>query len=312
MSGSAPNPLRTTIAGITLESPTVLASGILGVTASTLAFAARAGAGAVTVKTCGLEPRKGHPGPSILPIRHGLLNAVGLSNPGADQVAEEIRAFKARSRTPIFASVFGRTEEEFGQVAARLADAAPDLIEVNVSCPNVESEFGQPFGADFDAVARITERVKAAAGSIPVSIKLTLHCPSLVHMAEVCRAHGADAVTAINTVGPGMHIDVPTGRPVLSNREGGLSGGAILPLAVRAVYRIKAAVNIPVIGTGGVEDLDGALQMLLAGADAVGIGTGIYTGGPGLFGVIRSGLQAHLAARDLTTIDALRGGAHGT
>ncbi|MFH1530771.1 MAG: dihydroorotate dehydrogenase [Pseudomonadota bacterium] len=312
MTATAPNPLRTTFAGLTLESPTVLASGILGVTASTLALAARAGAGAVTVKTCGLLPRKGHPGPSILPIRHGLLNAVGLSNPGADAVAAEIRAFRARSRTPIIASVFGRTEEEFGRVAARLATAEPDLIEVNVSCPNVESEFGQPFGADFDAVARITEGVKAAAGHIPVSIKLTLHCPSVVHMARVCKEHGADAVTAINTVGPGMFIDVHTGRPVLSNREGGLSGGAILSLAVRAVYRIKAAVDIPVIGTGGVEDLNGALQMLLAGADAVGIGTGIYSGGPGLFGVIRAGLRAHLKEQGMTSIDALRGMAHGT
>jgi len=307
----APNPLRTTFAGITLETPTVLASGILGVTASTLAFAARAGAGAVTVKTCGLEPRKGHPGPSILPVRHGLLNAVGLSNPGADAVAAEITAFRERSRTPVFASVFGRTEEEFGQVAARLAMAEPDLIEVNVSCPNVESEFGQPFGADFDAVARITERVKAAADRIPVSIKLTLHCASVVHMARVCKEHGADAVTAINTVGPGMFIDVHTGRPVLSNREGGLSGGAILPLAVRTVYRIKAAVDIPVIGTGGVEDLDGALQMLQAGADVVGIGTGVYTGGPGLFGVIRSGLRAHLKEQHMNSIDELRGMAHG-
>ena len=306
------NPLRTTFAGITLETPTVLASGILGVTASTLALAARAGAGAVTVKTCGLEPRKGHPGPSILPIRHGLLNAVGLSNPGAHAVAEEIRAFRERSHVPIFASVFGRTEEEFGQVAAILAAAHPDLIEVNVSCPNVESEFGQPFGADFDAVARITEGVKAAAGDIPVSIKLTLHCPSVVHMARVCKEHGADAITAINTVGPGMAIDVSTGRPVLSNREGGLSGGAILPLAVRAVYRIKAAVDIPIIGTGGVEDLDGALQMILAGATAVGIGTGVYTGGPELFGALRDGLHDHLEALELDTIDALRGSAHGT
>ena len=307
----APNPLRTHIGGITLESPTVLASGILGVTASTLAFAARAGAGAVTVKTCGLEPRKGHPGPSILPVRHGMLNAVGLSNPGADAVAEEIREYREVCKTPVFASVFGRTEEEFGLVTSCLAAANPDLIEVNVSCPNVESEFGQPFGADFDAVARITERVKAAAGAIPVSIKLTLHCPSLVHMARVCKEHGADAITAINTVGPGMFIDVPTARPVLSNREGGLSGGAILPLAVRAVYRIKAAVDIPVIGTGGVEDLDGALQMLLAGADAVGIGTGVYTGGPGVFGVIRSGLLRHLQDQGLNSIDELRGTAHG-
>lgn len=308
---TTPSPLRTVIAGITLGNPTVLASGILGVTASTLAFAARAGAGAVTVKTCGLEPRKGHPGPSILPVRHGMLNAVGLSNPGAPAVAQEIRDFKERSETPIFASVFGRTEEEFGQVASILAEADPDLIEVNVSCPNVESEFGQPFGADFDAVARITERVKAAAGSIPVAIKLTLHCPSIVHMARVCKDSGADAVTAINTVGPGMVIDVPTGRPVLSNREGGLSGAPILPLAVRAVYRIKAAVDIPVIGTGGVEDLDGALQMILAGADAVGIGTGVYSSGPGIFGTLRSGLREHVQEQGLSTIGTMRGWAHG-
>ncbi|MBM4371934.1 MAG: dihydroorotate dehydrogenase [Deltaproteobacteria bacterium] len=312
MSTAAPNPLRTHLAGITLESPLVLASGILGVTASTLAFAARAGAAAVTVKTCGLEPRKGHPGPAILPLRHGLLNAVGLSNPGVAAVVEELQEFRRRSAVPVFASIFGRTEEEFGEVAARMAEAQPDLLEVNVSCPNVASELGQPFGADEAAVARITARVKAAAGAIPVSIKLTIHCPSIERMARVCRDHGADVITAINTVGPGMHIDVPTARPVLSNREGGLSGAAILPLAVRAVYRIRAAVDLPVIGTGGVEDTDAALQLILAGAHAVGIGTGVWTRGAGIFQALRRGLEEHLAGRGLPDIAALRGLAHGT
>jgi dihydroorotate dehydrogenase (NAD+) catalytic subunit len=308
MSGT--NPLATGIAGVRMESPLVLASGILGVTAATLGMAADAGAAAVTVKTCGMVPRKGHPGPAILPLQHGMLNAVGLSNPGVDAVAEEIREFRRIRRCPVFASIFGRTVPEFGEVAAHIARCDPDLIEVNVSCPNVESEFGLPFGADLESVAAITRIVKTAAGSIPVSVKLTIHCPSIARMAKVAEANGADAVTAINTVGPGMLIDVGCGRPVLSNLEGGLSGPAILPLAVRAVYRIREAVSIPIIGTGGVASAEDALQLIMAGATAGAVGTAIHREGVGVFGRIRQGLLDHLAEQGRDSIDAIRGCAH--
>ena len=303
------NPLAVQLGGIRLESPLVLASGVLGTTASSLRRVAEAGAGAVTTKSCSLTPRKGHPAPCILPWKGGMLNAVGLSNPGVEAELEEIAEYKTTCNTPLFVSIFADSPEAFGQLARRVAEARPDLIEVNVSCPNVESEFGTPFAADAEALAAVTRAVKENAGSIPVAIKLSVQCASIARMAEVCAKNGADAITAINTVGPGMAIDTGTGRPVLSNKVGGVSGASILPIAVRAVYEIRTAVDLPIIGTGGVTCADDALQMIMAGADAVGVGSAVYQGGVELFGEINRGLERWMAARGVETIGELRGGA---
>jgi dihydroorotate dehydrogenase (NAD+) catalytic subunit len=299
------------LCGIRLDNPLVLASGVLGTTASALAFVARQGAGAVTTKSCSLAPRAGHPTPIVAPVAGGLLNAVGLSNPGARAMADEIRAYRARCGVPVFASVFGRDAAEFAEVTAILAEAEPDLVEVNVSCPNVASEFGTPFGADALATARIVEAVKARAAGIPVSAKLTIAAPSLRAMARACRDAGADALTAINTVGPGMAIEVRSRRPILSNREGGLSGPAVLPLAVRAIWEIAEAVDLPIVGTGGVASASDALQMILAGATAVGIGTAVWREGVGVFARIASGLADHLAHERIGSLADLEGAAHG-
>ncbi len=305
------NPLAVRVAGVTFPSPLVLASGVMGLSASSLKRVADAGAGAVTTKSCGLEERKGHPCPTLLPFEHGLLNAIGLANPGVDEMAGEIAEFQARSSIPVIASIFGRTEAEFGEAAARLlARVRPALLEVNVSCPNVGSEFGQPFAADAAASARITGLVKARAGHVPVAVKLSLMCPSIAQVAKACAAAGADAITAINSVGPGMLIDPHVRRPILANQVGGLSGAAILPLAVRAVWDIARTVPLPIIGTGGVARPEDALQLILAGATAVGIGTGVYTGGLEVFGRINSFLADWLDREGLRSLDALRGAAH--
>jgi len=298
------------MAGIRLESPLVLASGVLGTTASSLRRVAAAGAGAVTTKSCSLSPRKGHPAPCILPWKGGMLNAVGLSNPGVDGALAEIAEYKRTCGTPLIASIFADSPETFGELACRIAAGRPDLIEVNVSCPNVASEFGTPFAADPEACAAVTRAVKAAAGGIPVAVKLSVQCASIARMAEVCRDSGADAITAINTVGPGMWIDTGVGRPVLSNREGGVSGTAILPIAVRAVHEIRKAVDLPIIGTGGVSCADDALQLIMAGADAVGIGSAVYEQGVELFGEINRELQAFLEERGLDSLSQVRGMAH--
>jgi dihydroorotate dehydrogenase (NAD+) catalytic subunit len=304
------NPLVVQIAGIALESPLVLASGILGTTASSLRRVAAAGAGAVTTKSCSLAPRKGHPAPCILPWKGGMLNAVGLSNPGVDGASAEIAEYRRTCATPIFVSIFAGSPEEFGQLAGRIAAAKPDLIEANVSCPNVESEFGIPFAADPEACGAVARAVKAAAGGIPVSIKLSAQCASIARMAETCQRNGADAITAINTVGPGMWIDTGVGRPVLSNNVGGVSGTAILPIAVRAVYEIRQAVDLPIIGTGGVSCADDALQLIMAGADAVAIGSAIYGGGIELFGEINRELAEFLNKRGFGSLDRVRGMVH--
>jgi dihydroorotate dehydrogenase (NAD+) catalytic subunit len=303
--------LNTSLSGVRMDSPLVLASGVLGVTASSLRRVALAGAGAVTAKSCSLEPRQGHPAPCILPFDHGMLNAVGLSNPGVSETAKEVASYKQRCATPIIASVFAGSVEQFGEVTAGIATARPDLIEVNVSCPNVESEFGLPFGADFEATGKITRIVKEHAAGIPIAMKLTAQCPSLARMAQVCQDNGADAICAINTVGPGMLIDTEVARPILSNLMGGVSGGAIFPIALRAVWQIYRAVSIPIIGTGGVSTVDQVVQMLMAGATAVGIGSAVYQQGIHLFALLNQGLEDYLGERHLTGSGDLMGRAHG-
>ena len=304
------NPLAVQIAGIALESPLVLASGVLGTTAASLRRVAQAGAGAVTTKSCSLAARAGHPAPCVLPWPGGLLNAVGLSNPGVEAELEELAEYRRTCAAPLFVSIFAGSADEFGQLARRVAAAKPDLIEVNVSCPNVESEYGVPFAADPEACGRVTRAVKENAGGVPVSIKLSAQCASLARMAGTCQQNGADALTAINTVGPGMWIDIGTGRPALSNTVGGVSGPAILPIAVRAVHEIRKAVDLPIIGTGGVSCAEDALQLIMAGADAVGVGSGVYAGGVDLFGEINRGLAAFLKERGFVSLAQVKGLAH--
>lgn len=302
--------LRTELAGVRLASPLVLASGILGVSASSLWAVARAGAGAVTTKSFCRQERAGHRGPTIISYGAGLLNAVGLSNPGAEGAVREIHEYRSRCATPIVASIFGGTVEEFGEVAALAAAAGPDLLEVNVSCPNVSSEYGAPFESDPVVLARVTSGVVAAAGAVPVAVKLSMNFGAIGAAARICAEHGARAITAINTAGPGMVIDVGVRRPVLANRVGGLSGPAILPLAVRAVYEIRRAVDLPIIGVGGVTDADGALQLLMAGATAVGIGSGIHYRGLGLFQEINAGFEAYAREEELTSLADIVAVAH--
>lgn len=303
--------LKVRLAGVELASPLVLASGILGVTASSLARVARHGLGAVTTKSFSLDERTGHKGPTIVAFDHGWLNAVGLSNPGWEGATAEIRDYRTRSTTPIIASIFGRTVDEYPRLAEKAAEALPDLIEVNVSCPNVASEFGTPFEADAAALASLTREVKRAAGKIPVSVKLSANYGAIARMAKVCEEHGADAITAINTVGPGMLIDLEVRRPVLSNGAGGVSGACILPIAVRSVFEIHKAVRIPILGTGGVSSAEDALQMILAGATAVGIGSALAFDGLERVSEIHEGLLRWMQAHGVRSLEELRGGAHG-
>jgi dihydroorotate dehydrogenase (NAD+) catalytic subunit len=222
----------------------------------------------------------------------------------------EVVRFRAISDAAIFASVFGRTEEEFGHAVELAAEAKPDLIELNVSCPNVASEFGVPFGASFDSTASVTRLAKRKAGSIPLAVKLTMNCPSIGEMARICEANGADAITAINTIGPGMLLDENVAKPVLSNVVGGVSGPAILPIAVRAVWDIYKNVKIPIIGTGGVTSARAALQLILAGARAVGIGSAVYFEGIDVFERINQGIIDFLAERKHHSVMEIVGNGH--
>ncbi|HSR33430.1 MAG TPA: dihydroorotate dehydrogenase [Anaerolineae bacterium] len=305
--------VNVSLCGVELPNPLILASGILGTEAELMARVARAGAGAVTAKSCSLEPRAGHPNPTVLAWEHGLINAVGLANPGVEAEVEELIRTGDLIRpmgVALIASVFADTVENFARAAARVAEANPDLIEVNISCPNVHDEFGTPFSADPMAAAQVTAAVqRAVAGRIPVLIKLSPNVSDLAEIARAVEAAGADGITAINTL-TGMVIDIHARRPVLANRTGGLSGPAIRPLAVRCVYEIYRAVEIPIVGMGGVSCGRDAVEMIMAGATAVGVGSAVYGEGPEVFGQIRDEMTALMAELGCVSVEEMRGAAH--
>jgi dihydroorotate dehydrogenase (NAD+) catalytic subunit len=304
--------LSVELCGVHLRNPLVLASGILGTGAELLARVAESGAGMVTTKSCGPSPRAGHPNPTVLDWGHGLINAVGLANPGVDEevrVIEEAKRLLARFNVPLSASIFAETVEGFAQVARKVAEAAPDFIELNISCPNVAAEMGRPFACDADDAARVTAAVKQAT-SIPLIVKLSPNVTDITTIARSVEHAGADALSAINTLGPGMIIDIHAGRPVLSNKVGGVSGPAIRPIAVRCVYDVCRAVDIPIIGMGGVCDGRDALEMIMAGATAVGVGSVVRCRGPEVFSAILHQMKEFLAEEDCGSLVELRGIAH--
>ena len=298
-----------------LYSPLVLASGIWGTTVSLLERAADAGCGAVTAKSCGPAPRSGHVNPSCIDWGGGLLNAIGLANPGAVEEVGLLRQARARLQPRcvlVLASIFAGTAPEFGEVARRVAKARPDAIEVNISCPNVEDSFGEPFAANADSAAAVTQFVKEAVAEtrIPVIVKLAPNVPSVGRIAAAVVQAGADALCAVNTM-PGMIIDPYSGQPVLANRSGGISGPALKPIALKAVYDArKACPHTPIIGTGGVSTGQDAVEMLMAGATVVGVGSAIYQRGEDAIRMILAELQEWMAKLDATSIAELQGRAH--
>jgi dihydroorotate dehydrogenase (NAD+) catalytic subunit len=277
--------ISTQLCNLKLRNPLVLASGVMGTSATLLRRVALSGAGAVTAKSCGPVTRVGHPNPVMVDWGNGLLNAIGLTNPGADEEVELLKAAKEALlplEVPLFASIFGGMVEEFGQVAAIIASAEPELIEVNISCPNVRDDFGIPFAAKPETAAAVTQAVKAEVGDIPITVKMAPNVPDIGRIARAVVDAGADAITAINTM-PGMVIDADAASPVLSNQTGGISGPALKPIALRCVAEIAKAVSVPIIGTGGVLTGRDAIEMMMAGATTVGIGSALWYRGSGAF-----------------------------
>lgn len=301
--------IRTTICGLRLENPTVLPAGILGVTAASLKRVAASGAGAVTTKSIGPLKREGHKNPVVVEVNGGLLNSVGLPCPSLEESIEELTNAVKESSVPVIASFYGRSIDEFGLVAERISKARPDLIEANISCPNIEDEFGKPFGTDHRFARAVTEKVKDSS-KVPLIVKLSPNVPDIKVIASAVEEGGADCISAINTLGPGMCIDIPTGRPVLSNKVGGMSGPAAFPVAVRCVYEIYDAVDIPVIGMGGIQSGLDAVQMLMAGASAVGIGTAVWKTGPEVFSQVCDELARFMQVNGYRSLKELTGKAH--
>ncbi len=299
------------IAGVRLPTPLVLASGIWGTSASLLERAALCGAGAVTAKTCTPTPRRGHRNPTAIDWGHGLINAMGLPNPGVEEEVPLLREAAARLAplgVPLIASVSADTVEEFALAVRIVSRAEPALIEVNISCPNVQAEHGEMFASSAEAAAAVTRAVKAAT-SIPCIIKLSPNVPDIASIARAVVAAGADAITAINTM-PGMLVDAETGRPLLANTTGGLSGPALKPIALRCVHEIAGVVSVPVIGTGGVLCGTDAVEMISAGALCVGVGSAITYRGDAALTLIRDELSAWMSARGFESLDEIRGRTH--
>lgn len=303
--------LTTTLAGISLRNPLVLASGIIGTSATLLKRAADGGAGAVTAKSAGPDVRKGHRNPICFDWGGGLINAVGLPNPGAAHEAELLAAAQAALQpigVPLIASIFAGTPEQFAEVAATILTAHPTILELNISCPNVHDDFGEPFAASCAGAESVTRAVAplCQAAGVPLFVKVAPNVPNIGRIAASAIEAGADGITAINTM-PGMVIDIESGAPVLTNKSGGMSGAAIKPIAVRAIYEIaQHCPGIPIIGTGGVMNGRDALELIMAGATAVGVGTAVYEGGPLVMAKIAAEMQAWLSTHD-TTLEQIRG-----
>jgi dihydroorotate dehydrogenase (NAD+) catalytic subunit len=299
--------LKTKLVGISLDNPTILAAGILGYSAETLEDIIKHGAGAVITKSVDLKPRAGYANPTIVQVECGILNAIGLPNPGINEFVHEIQRAKNIVSAPLIVSVFGFSPKEYGIVAKKAAVAGADAIELNVSCPHVEHT-GSEIGQDPEILADVVSNVRRAV-RVPIIVKLSPNVTDIVQIAKTAVKAGADALTAINTVGA-MAIDVETTIPILSNKRGGLSGPAIKPIALRCVYDIYEKVRVPIIGCGGVTSWRDAVEFLLAGASAVQIGTAIASEGLSVFKSVNRGIEAYLMKKGFKNITQIVGLAH--
>ena len=232
---------------LTFKKNGVLASGILGVTGWSMVKVAQSGAGGITCKSISKDIRKGHNNPVIQLYKNGIINAVGLSSTGVQNTNKELKIVRDNSDAVIIASVFGGTKEEFGETIELLDKESLDAVELNISCPNVHDEFGTPFSATPRSASEVVSYVRKLT-NLPLIVKLSPNFPDIGKIAKACEDCGANGITAINTVGPGMLIDINTFRPKLTNKTGGVSGPAILPIAIRAIYDIYKSVKIPIIG----------------------------------------------------------------
>ncbi|MDR0489639.1 MAG: dihydroorotate dehydrogenase [Oscillospiraceae bacterium] len=260
-------------AGVRFNNPVVAASGAFGFGREYSELYDLSLLGGICVKGLTAKPRLGNRPPRIAETPMGILNSVGLQNPGVDGFISNELPFLRRFDTVVIANISGNTAGEYAEMAEKLSDAKVDIIEVNVSCPNVE-EGGMQFGTSPNDVALVTSEVKKRS-NVPVLVKLSPNVADIAEIARAAETAGADALSLINTI-LGMRIDISTRKPVLHNNTGGLSGPAVFPVAVRMVWQASLAVNIPILGMGGVTNGDDAAEMMLAGASLVGVGTACF------------------------------------
>ena len=296
--------MRVDFAGISMKNPIVVASGTYGFGREFGEFYDISQLGGISCKGLTFTPREGNPPPRVAETPMGILNSVGLQNPGVDEfIAKELPELRKHDLC-VIANISGNTPEEYALMSEKLSRAGVDMIEVNVSCPNVKCG-GLQYGVVPELAAEVTAAAKRSA-TVPVMVKLSPNVTDITAIAKAVEAAGADAVSLINTV-RGMRIDVKTRRPVLKMNTGGLSGPAVLPIAVRMVWEVSNAVKIPVMGMGGVSTGEDAAQLMLAGATAVAVGTANLVD-PFAALRVRDELAEIAATQQLTAVRELTGG----
>ena len=292
------------LAGVFLKNPVVAASGAFGFGREYGQFFDLSELGAICCKGLTLHPREGNPPPRIAETPMGILNSVGLQNPGVDAFITDELPFLRQYDVKIIANISGNTPEEYGVMCEKLSEAGVDMIEVNISCPNVKAG-GLAYGTRPDLAAEVTAEAKRHA-RVPVMVKLSPNVTDITEIAKAAADAGADALSLINTL-RGMRIDVNTRRPILKMNTGGLSGPAVLPVAVRMVWEVASAVKLPILGMGGVSTGEDAAQLMLAGASAVAVGTALFAD-PCAPLKVRDGLADVAARQGLSAVRELTGG----
>ena len=295
--------MEVSIAGVTLKNPVTTASGTFGAGREYSEYIDLNRLGAITVKGVSDEPWKGNPAPRIAETRGGMLNSVGLQNPGVKHFIENDIPFLRQHDTKIIVNICGHTLTQYCAVADQLSDCDVDLLELNISCPNVE-EGGLSFGTDPRVVERVVKAVRHYARQ-PLIVKLSPEVTDITEIAKAAVSGGADALSLINTL-RGMKIDVYNRKAILAGKIGGYSGPGIMPVAVRMVYEVCKAVDIPVIGMGGISDFEDALEFIMAGATAVAVGTANFSNPYATIEIIE-GLLKYMSENHIVSIDEIRG-----
>jgi len=292
--------------GMKLKNPIMLASGILGETGELLLSAHRAGAGAVVTKSIGLEPKNGHKNPTVYPLPFGLMNAMGLPNPGIDEFEKEIKKLHD-SGAIVIGSIFASKENEFATLAKKMEKYGANAVELNLSCPHAEG-YGVEIGSTPASVRAIVKSTVASI-NIPVMAKLTPNTSDICSLGLAAQEAGASAVVAINTL-RAMGIDPYLKKPVLGNKFGGLSGPAIKPVGIRCVYELNDALSIPIIGVGGIACGKDIVEYIMAGATAIQIGTVIHNKGLGAFSQLENELKVFMKEEGYRRLQQMRGILH--
>ena len=304
--------LKTELSGVEFENPLILAAGIMGSTASSMNWILDSGAAGVVTKSFSKEANKGYKNPTIAEVEGGIINAIGLSSPGVNLFKEELKLIKRedenKTQKIAIASIYGSNPEEFSYITKEI-EGLVDMIELNVSCPHAMSGCGAAIGQDPNLTEKIVKEVKKFS-SIPIIAKLTPNVTDIKEIAIAAERGGADAVTLINSLGPGMEINIETGVPILSNKFGGMSGPAIKPIALRCVWDVYESCNIPIMGVGGITNYKDVVKFLYAGATATQIGTGIMHEGIEIFSKIATDLKEFMIKNDFVSIDELTGYSH--